>query len=161
MKIQLTSSAFADGQPIPAKYTGEDEDLSPPLSWSGVPEGTRELALICEDPDAPTPEPWVHWVLYKIPVSLSGLPEGLSKTARLKQPEGALQGKNSWPTGQTVGYRGPMPPPGHGRHRYVFKLYALDARMVLEPGLTKKRLLEEIHDAVIGEGQLIGTYERR
>lgn len=161
MKIEVTSSAFAPGQPIPVKYTGEGEDVSPPLSWSGLPEGTKELALICDDPDAPTAEPWVHWVIYKIPATATGLPEGLAKTARLKHPEGVLQGKNSWPSGQTVGYRGPMPPPGHGPHHYHFKLYALDAKLVVEPGLTKKQLLDEMHGLVLGEGQLIGTYERR
>lgn len=161
MKIEVTSSAFAQGQPIPVKHTGEGEDLSPPLSWSSLPEGTKELALICDDPDAPTAEPWIHWVIYKIPATATGLPEGLPKVVRLKHPEGALQGKNSWPTGQTVGYRGPMPPPGHGPHHYHFKLYALEAKLVVESGLTKKQLLEEMHGLVLGEGQLIGTYERR
>lgn len=161
MKIELTSSAFAKGHSIPTKYTGEGADVSPPLSWSGLPEGTKELALICDDPDAPTAEPWVHWVIYKIPAEATGLPEGVAKTARLKDPEGALQGKNSWPSGQTVAYRGPMPPPGHGLHRYFFKLYALNTTLDVEPGLSKKELLEEMQGAVIGEGEWMGTYERR
>jgi len=160
MKIEVTSTAFSDGQEIPKKYTGEGADVSPPLAWSGLPEGTRELVLICDDPDAPTPKPWVHWVIYKIPAAAKGLPEGIAKNARLKNPAGALQGKNSWPSGQTIGYRGPMPPPSHGTHHYEFKLYAMEAKLVVEPGLDKEVLLREIADHVIAEGQLTGTYER-
>ena len=160
MKIEVTSTAFAQGQPIPKRHTGEGEDLSPPLSWSRVPEEAKEFVLICDDPDAPTAEPWVHWVIYKIPAGKTGLPEGIGKKRRLTDPPGALQGKNSWPDGQTVGYRGPMPPPGHGRHRYFFKLYALEAKMVVEPGLSKNALLQEIQGHVLAEGQLMGTYER-
>ncbi len=160
MSIQITSSAFQQGRPIPKKYTGEGADLSPPLSWSGVPASAKELALICDDPDAPTPEPWVHWVLYKIPIDAKGLPEGIPRTPRLKEPPGALQGKNSWPEGSNLGYLGPKPPPGHGVHHYYFKLYALRAPLDVEPGLTKKLLQEKIKDLVLAEGALIGTYER-
>jgi Raf kinase inhibitor-like YbhB/YbcL family protein len=160
MAIRLTSSAFANEAAIPRKYTGEGDDVSPPLAWSGLPAETKELALICDDPDAPTPEPWVHWVLYKIPPQTTALPEGVAKDARLKQPEGALQGKNSWPDGQTLGYRGPMPPPGHGRHRYFFKLYALKEKLSAEPGLSKKQLLAAMAGHVLEEGQVLGTYQR-
>jgi len=160
MAIEITSEAFTQGQRIPKKHTGEGDDLSPPLAWSGVPEAAKELVLICDDPDAPTAEPWVHWVIYKIPASTAGLPEGIGRKPRLKNPPGALQGKNSWPSGQTIGYRGPMPPPSHGTHHYVFKLYALEARMVAEPGLDKKTVLDEIRNHVLAEGQLVGTYER-
>lgn len=160
MAIELKSPAFADGAVIPKKYTGEGEDVSPPLEWSGVPAGTKELALICDDPDAPTDEPWVHWVIYKIPPDLTGLPEGIEKVARLKTPPGALQGKNSWTTGQTIGYRGPMPPPGHGLHHYNFRLYALSAKLSVEPGLSKKALLQEMGNHILGEGRLMGTYSR-
>jgi Raf kinase inhibitor-like YbhB/YbcL family protein len=160
MAIQLTSTAFADGAPIPRKYTGEGDDVSPALAWSGLPPDTQELALVCDDPDAPTPEPWVHWVIYKIPADATRLPEGVSKTATLKTPPGALQGKNSWPAGQTVGYRGPMPPPGHGRHRYFFKLYALRSKLTVQPGLSKKQLLAAMAGQILGEGQLMGTYQR-
>ncbi len=157
MTIQITSTAFADGTAIPKKFTGDSEDVSPPLAWSGLPAGTKELALVCDDPDAPTAEPWVHWVLYKIPPDLSGLAEGIDRAARLKSPAAMLQGKNSW---NTVGYRGPLPPPGHGVHHYFFKLYALGSRLTAESGLTKTALLEEIADHVLGEGQLVGTYLR-
>ncbi len=160
MPIEVTSPAFSEGRRIPQKHTGEGADLSPPLCWSGVPEGTRELVLICDDPDAPTAEPWVHWVIYKIPATLAGLPEGIEKKARLKDPAGALQGKNSWPSGQTIGYRGPMPPPNHGTHRYFFKLYALEGKLVVEPGRAKAAVLQEIKGHVLAEGQLMGTYER-
>lgn len=161
MSIQLTSTAFEDGKPIPVKYTGEGEDVSPPLKWSGVPDEARELAIICDDPDAPTNEPWVHWVIYKIPPSVSSLPEGVLKNMRLQDPPGALQGRNSWPSGQTIGYRGPMPPPGHGPHRYFFRIYALDAKLSTEPGATKSALLADMKGHIIAEGQLVGTYERR
>lgn len=159
-KIQVTSTAFSEGQAIPRKHTGEGDDVSPPLAWSGVPEETQELALIVDDPDAPTPEPWIHWVICKIPPGAAGLPEGVAKVLRLSDPPGAIQGKNSWPAGQTVGYRGPMPPPGHGVHRYFFKLYAMRSKLAVEPGLTKKALLKAMEGQVIGEGQLTGTYRR-
>lgn len=160
MAIEVTSTAFAEGEPMPKKLTGEGDDVSPPLAFEGVPEGTEELALICDDPDAPTPEPWVHWVIYKIPADADGLPEGVSTDAKLEEPAGALQGKNSWPDGQTIGYRGPMPPPGHGTHHYYFKLYALDTALDIGPGVDKKTLLERMSAYVIGQGQLMGTYER-
>lgn len=160
MTIEITSPAFSHGQPIPKQYTGEGADVSPPLSWTAIPEEAKELVLICDDPDAPTAEPWVHWVIYKIPATSGGLPEGVDKKARLKDPPGVLQGKNSWPSGQTVGYRGPLPPPGHGTHRYFFKLYALEAKLVTEPGRSKAALLDEIRNHIVAEGQLIGTYER-
>lgn len=159
MTIQITSSAFKHGDPIPKKYTGEGADVSPPLSWKNLPEKAKEFVLICDDPDAPTEEPWVHWVIYKIPASETGLPEGVPRDLRLKHPAGAMQGRNSWPK-DNVGYRGPMPPPGHGTHRYYFRLYALDGHLTIEPGVTKKQLLEEIRDHILTQGVLMGTYER-
>jgi Raf kinase inhibitor-like YbhB/YbcL family protein len=159
MAIQVTSTAFADGQPVPKKYTGEGQDVSPAISWAGLPEGTKELVLICDDPDAPTAEPWVHWVIYKIPADLGGLSEGIPREARLKKPSGLFQGKNSWPK-DNVGYRGPMPPPGHGTHHYYFRIYAIGAKLPVEPGLDKKRVLQEIEGHVLAEGVLMGTYER-
>jgi Raf kinase inhibitor-like YbhB/YbcL family protein len=110
-----------------------------------------------DDPDAPRPEPWVHWVLYKLPPTLSGLPEALSKTPTLSDPAGALQGNNSW---SRVGYGGPMPPPGHGVHHYHFKLYALDAALNVAPGLDKQQLLAAMKGHILAEGELIGTYQR-
>ena len=158
--LEVTSTAFADGGPIPEKYTADGEDISPPLAWSGVPQGTKELALVCDDPDAPTPEPWVHWVIYKIPAGTKELPEGIAKTQRPQNPAGALQGKNSWKAGQTIGYRGPSPPPGHGTHHYHFTLYALDEELAAEPALDKRSLLKAIAGHILAEGRLTGTYKR-
>ena len=160
MTIKIQCDAIAAGESIPRRYTGEGEDLSPPLSWTTLPEGTRELALICDDPDAPTPEPWVHWVLYKIPMSAGGLPEGLPAQAILEAPAGSCQGRNSWTSGRTIGYRGPMPPPKHGVHHYHFRLYALDTTLALEPGADKKRLLQAMQGHTLARGELVGTYER-
>ena len=139
---------------------GKARILSPPLAWSELPEGTRELVLICDDPNAPAAEPWVHWVLYKIAPDVAGLPEGITKEKRPAKPPGAVQGRNSWTTGQTIGYRGPMPPVGHGVHRYYFRLYALNTRLTVESGLTKKAILNEMGRHILGEGQLMGTYQR-
>ena len=159
MTIIVTSSAFDDKQPIPKKYTVDGEDRSPPLSWSGVPEGTKQLALICDDPDAPRAEPWVHWVIYRLPGDLKSLPEAVSPSELLDEPAGAYQGANSWPSGQTIGYRGPAPPPGKP-HRYYFKLYALDTELDLEPGLDKDALLQAMQGHILAEGRLMGTYQR-
>ncbi len=165
-KMELTSSAFANGQPIPKKYTGAGADVSPPLTWSDPPEGTRSLALICDDPDAPSaknprPEgPWVHWVIYNIPADVRSLPEGLPRQAKLEKPAGALQGRNDF-SGNNIGYSGPMPPPGSGPHRYFFKIYALDTTLSLDPqSTTKAKLLEAIQGHILAEGQLMGTFER-
>lgn len=156
MKLTITSKAFADGQNIPTKYTGDGQDVSPPLAWSGVPPETKELALIVDDPDAPSPQPWVHWVAYKIPADVAELAEGIAAKAELTVPAGALQGKNSW---GSIGYRGPAPPPG-GVHHYYFKLYALDAKLNLTPGADKDALLAGMKPHILAEGKLIGTYKR-
>lgn len=158
--MKITSTAFDQGQPIPRRHTGEGVDVNPPLSWSGAPEGAKNFALICDDPDAPTPEPWVHWVIYNLPGDSTGLPEGVPKQKVVTSPISATQGVNSWP-GSNVGYRGPMPPPGHGAHRYGFRLYALDKALDLKPGLTKDDLLKKIKDHTLAEAQLTGTYERK
>lgn len=159
-RLELTSPAFAEGQPIPIQYTADGDDVSPPLSWSGVPEGTKELTLICDDPDAPDParprpDPWVHWVVYKIPPEAKGLPEGIAKEPKPKEPAGIVQGNNSWPA---IGYGGPDPP--IGKHRYVFKLYALDTELSDAPGRDKASLLAAIEGHVLAEGELLGTYAR-
>jgi Raf kinase inhibitor-like YbhB/YbcL family protein len=159
--ISVTSTAFAADQPIPKKYTGDGDDVSPPLAWSEGPAGTKEWALICDDPDAPTDEPWVHWVLYKVLAATRSLPEGIKPVASPPQPPGALQGKNSWTSGSTIGYRGPAPPKGHGTHHYHFRLYALDAELPLKPELTKDALLKAIDGHVLATGELVGTYSRR
>jgi hypothetical protein len=160
MTAQMTSSAFDHDQRIPKKYTGEGQDVSPPLSWSGLPEQTGSIALVCDDPDAPTPQPWVHWAIYNIPADATGLPEGVPPDPELDNPAGARQGENSWDEGQTIGYRGPMPPPGHGTHHYHFRLYALDGPVELEPGATKEALREAMSGHILAEIVLTGTYSR-
>ncbi len=157
MIIELKSDAFGQDEAIPRQYTGEGKDLSPPLRWTGLPAGTRQLALVVDDPDAPRAEPWVHWVMYNIPAETRDLPEGIPGEQKVSTPAGAVQGKNSW---GRIGYGGPMPPPGHGVHHYYFKLYALDSELDLKPGLDKKALLEALGGHVLGRGELIGTYER-
>ncbi len=157
MTISLTSETISHNQPIPRKHTGDGEDVSPTLTWSDVPEGCAEFALIMDDPDAPSREPWVHWVLYKIPADTTELPENIPQTETLSAPTGAVQGENSW---GTIGYRGPAPPKGHGTHHYHFKLYALDTAFPLQPGLDKHKLLKQISGHILAEGELVGTYQR-
>jgi Raf kinase inhibitor-like YbhB/YbcL family protein len=157
MSLMLRSAAFADGQPIPRRHTGDGEDLSPPLSWTGIPPGATELALIVDDPDAPTSQPWVHWVIYNLPADEQGLPEGVPPVATPRIPAGCLQGTNSW---GGFGYRGPAPPRGHGTHRYVFRLYALKGPLDLTVGLQKDGLLDAIKGHVLAEATLTGTYRR-
>jgi Raf kinase inhibitor-like YbhB/YbcL family protein len=153
MALTLTSTAFADGAAIPKKYSCEGEDLSPPLAWTGVPAGTRSLALLLDDPDAPMGT-WTHWVLWALPPSATGLPEGVPKDSTLAG--GIRQGKNSWPR---TGYNGPCPPPGKP-HRYYFKLYALDTDPTLTDNTNKGTLESAIKDHILAQAQLLGTYSR-
>jgi hypothetical protein len=157
MSLTIQSPAFVSNSPIPKRFTGDGEDISPKLSWSGVPEGAKSLALIVDDPDAPTPEPWVHWLIYNIPATAAGLPENIAKTPTLTAPQGALQGTNSW---GNAGYGGPAPPPGHGVHHYHFKLYALDAVLSVQSGLSKAQLLSATEGHVLAQGEFVGTYQR-
>lgn len=156
MALNITSPAFADNASIPRKYTCEGEDISPPLQWSGVPAGTKSLALIVDDPDAPDPKApkttWVHWVLYNIPPTGTGLPENEAKAG---VPKGALPGLNDW---KRTGYGGPCPP--IGRHRYFHKLYALDTVLPDLKKPTKAQLLEAMKGHVLAEAQFLGTYEK-
>jgi Raf kinase inhibitor-like YbhB/YbcL family protein len=154
MNIQITSAAFASGQPIPAKYTCDGQDVSPPLKWSNAPANTKSFALIADDPDAPAGT-WVHWMLYDLTATTTELAENTSKSQQL--PGGAKQGLNSWPH---LGYDGPCPPRGKP-HRYFFKLYALDALLDLKPGATKRDLLKAMEGHILAEGQLMGTYQRK
>jgi Raf kinase inhibitor-like YbhB/YbcL family protein len=157
MALALTSTAFEHNGPIPATYTCQGKDRSVPLAWSGLPAGTRSLALIVDDPDAPDPAApkmtWVHWVLYNIPPGTTGLPGAVPPQ---ELPAGTREGTNDW--GRT-GYGGPCPPVG--RHRYFFKLYALD---VVLPDLgqpDKKRLERAMQGHVLASHELVGTYEKR
>lgn len=151
--IQLTSDAFDNGGAIPAKHTGEGDDVSPALSWSGAPDGTASYAVICHDPDAPLISPngtygFVHWVLYNIPADVTSLTEG---------DGGYTQGQNNF---GNAGYGGPMPPNGHGTHLYYFWILALNEATELPAGLSMWELLAEIEPKVIGMNRLIGSYQR-
>jgi hypothetical protein len=154
--LELMSVRFSDGDFIPIAYTGEGENMSPPLEWKGIPAGTKSLALLLEDPDAPDPknpqETFCHWVLYNIPVSAQRLPEGLSPDVL---PPGALQGTNDW---GRLGYGGPLP--AYGRHRYVFRLYALDTVLPDLVRPSRLDLLDAIEGHILGEAELIAMYEK-
>lgn len=153
MRLEVTSPAFLEGEPIPTKYTADGEDLSPPLSWSGLPTETKSIALICDDPDAPRGT-WVHWVLYDLPPDTVQISEGMPLTSELES--GAKQGKNDF---GNIGYGGPAPPKGKP-HRYFFKIYALSEKVGLAPGATKENLLQAMAGKVLAEGQVMGTYQR-
>jgi Raf kinase inhibitor-like YbhB/YbcL family protein len=153
MAIEVTSSAFEDGDAIPARYTCDGLDVSPSLSWGSATDGTRSLALIADDPDAPGGT-FVHWVIYDLPPDTQGLPEDVPNQQTL--PSGAAQGVNG---AGSVGYIGPCPP--GGTHRYFFKLYVLDTELGLGGGATKDEVLDAMEGHVLAEGQLMGTYRRR
>lgn len=150
--MQLVSSAFEQGGPIPERYTGEGDDVSPALSWTDAPGGTKQFALICHDPDAPLIKPgrygFVHWVLYNIPGTVNSLDEGIADYT---------SGVNDF--GKEA-YGGPMPPEGHGTHHYFFWLLALGAEPELSAGLSMWDLLARIEPEVIGMNRLMGTYSR-
>lgn len=152
--MQLTSTVFKEGQPIPAKYTCDGKDVSPSLQWTNAPANTRSLALIADDPDAPGGT-WVHWVLYDLPSTTTELAENTPKSQHL--PGGAKQGLNDF---RRLGYGGPCPPPGKP-HRYFFKLYALDTLLDLKPGATKAEVERALENHVLARAQLMGTYQRK
>ena len=149
--LGVTSSAFSDGAAIPERFVGP-QGASPALSWNGIPAGAQELVLLCEDPDAPFPKPFVHWLLYGLKPSTDSL------TENSMPPSGALVGKNS--TGK-AGYTGPKPPPGHGVHHYHFQVFALDAPLGLGPNLDRDALVDAMHGHVLTSGELVGTYEAK
>ena len=151
--IPLSTPAFSPGQPIPAKFTCEGGNLSPELQWGALPEGTKSLVLIMDDPDAPMGT-FVHWVIYNIPPTLTGLPEGVSTEVHVSGV--GTQGINST---RKTGYTGPCPPPGKA-HRYYFTLYALDMQTSFELGFSKEQVLEQIEGHVLAQGQVMGTYKR-
>jgi len=154
MAFSISSTAFPNGGEIPARYTCEGEDVSPPLSWSNVPAGTASLVLVVDDPDAPDPKAprmtWVHWVLYNLPPDSEGLPE-----AAKILPKGARDGLNDW---QRSGYGGPCPP--IGRHRYFHKLYALSAALPDLGTPTKADLEKAMEGKVLAQATLLGTYQK-
>jgi Raf kinase inhibitor-like YbhB/YbcL family protein len=147
--VTITSPAFVHGAVIPSKYTAEGQDVSPELRFANIPEGTRELALICQDPDAPLTEGFTHWVLYGIAPDVPGIAEGGGGAFR--------QGKNDF---GNEGYGGPAPPPGHGKHHYFFHLYALDIALNAAPGLTRDELVKRIDEHILEQNRLVGAFER-
>jgi len=152
MEIKITSPAFENGGLIPPKYTCDGADISPPLKWDAVPQGTKSIALICDDPDAPIGT-FVHWVLFNLPPEAKELVENIPANNDL--PNGAKQGTNDF---GKIGYRGPCPP--SGTHRYFFKLYALDTQTDLTPGARKPELLKAMEGHILAQGQLMGKYKR-
>jgi len=156
-RLSISSPAFAPNGAIPARHTCEGEDVSPALAFAGLPDGTKSLALIVDDPDAPDPAApkttWVHWVLYDLPPATAGLPEAVSPKAL---PAGTREGKNDW---KRTGWGGPCPP--IGTHRYFFKLYALDTLLgdLREP--TKAALLKAMEGHVLAQAEVVGTYRKR
>ena len=155
MALGITSPSFPHGRPIPREYTCEGADVSPPLGWSELPGETKTLALIVDDPDAPDPKApkttWVHWVVFNVPPIASGLPENASK----QLPAGAAEGMNDW---KRLGYGGPCPPVG--RHRYFFKLYALDTALPHLAAPTKAEVEHAMQGHIVAQAELVGTYEK-
>ena len=159
-KIAVGSPSLVADQTMPRDYTPDGRNLSPPLTWSNLPAGTKEIAVVCEDPDAGNPPPFVHWVIYKIPPTATGLPEGIPIDPAAPMPTaiaGAIQGVSGF---RRAIYRGPAPPPGKPHH-YHFVVYALDADLGLKPGLTRADLLSAIAGHVIGQGEIVSIYERK
>lgn len=159
--MNLKSPIFHEGEPIPLRYSGDGQDVSPPLRWSHPPAGCRSYTLLCEDPDAPKSagreHPFVHWIAFNISAAVSSLPEGLPQKGRLDLPVSLVHGKNSF---GHIGYNGPMPPEGHGRHRYYFTLYALSEELALPPGCSIGEVREAMRGKVVGVSQLEGSFER-
>jgi len=153
VSMELSSQAFAPGAMVPAKYTCDGRNVSPPLMWKGLPEGTMSIALICDDPDAPAGT-WVHWVYYDLALEIQELPEDIEPMG--KPAAGGTQGKNDF---GNLGYGGPCPP--SGTHRYFFKLYALDTELNLPQGSSKKELLDAMKGHILGQAEMIGRYKRK
>jgi Raf kinase inhibitor-like YbhB/YbcL family protein len=152
MKLTITSTAFKEGGMIPKKYSGEAENISPPLAWSEVPVETKSLALIVDDPDAPSGD-WVHWVVYNMPATMREMPEDIGPDERVAGI--GIQGKND---SRKIGWDGPYPP--SGTHRYFFRLYVLDKVLNDAPGLTKQQLLALLEGHILAQGELMGRYKR-
>ena len=154
MAFTISSPAFASGAEIPKANTCQGADVSPLLTWIDNPPQTISFALIVDDPDAPAGSTWVHWVMWNIPAATHLLPENVPKSGQLNS--GAMQGRNDF--GKT-GYNGPCPPPGKV-HRYYFRLYALDAKLTLQPGATRQELDAAMKGHIIGKAEHMGTYRR-
>jgi len=152
MELKLTSAAFKEGEAIPRQYTCDGVNVSPPLEWGRAPKNAKTIAIITDDPDAPGGT-WVHWVLFNLPAENIGLVENLPVTENLKA--GGFQGKNDF---DKIGYGGPCPP--SGTHRYIFKIYAVDAELPLKAGATKADVEKAMQGHIVAQGQLMGSYSR-
>lgn len=152
--MQITSTAFTNNQPIPPQYTCAGKNISPPLKWTGAPAGTKSFVLICNDPDAPAGD-WVHWVVFDLPAGTTELPEDVAKSQFIAG--NAKQGLNDF---KHLGYGGPCPPAGKPHH-YIFRLYALNAMLDLPPGAKKQDVEVAMARHIIGQGELVGIYQRK
>jgi len=152
-KITVTSASFKEDQMMPERHAYDRDNLSPSLEWSGIPAGAATIAVICDDPDAPSGN-WVHWVIFNIPASASRLQEGMPIAEQFD--DGIVQGTNDF---MKPGYDGPYPP--FGTHRYVFTVYALDTVLDLAPGATRQALMRAMAGHVLGTGSLTGRYKRK
>ena len=158
-EILVESPSMMSGETMPRDYTPDGRNLSPPITWSNLPAGTREIAVVCSDFGAGSPPPWVHWIIYGIPGTAAGLPAGLPILPDTPMPTelaSAIQGLNGW---RRPYYRGPAPP-GGTPHLYHFTVYALDQALGLEPGLTRRGLLRAMEGHIIGQGDIVPVYER-
>jgi hypothetical protein len=153
-QMEISSSAFKNGQPIPGQYTCDDKNISPPLAWNGAPTGTESLVLMVDDPDAPGGV-WTHWVVFDLPADASGLSEDAAKTDSVF--EKAKQGLNDF---KNAVYGGPCPP-GGSQHRYFFKIYALDIKLGLPSGASRKAVEAAMAKHILAQGQVMGTYRRK
>lgn len=159
-KIVVDSPAMQAGQMMSRDFTPDGRNVSPPLTWSNIPQGTREIAVVCEDFDAGNPPPWVHWIIYKIPPTATGVPENIPIDQGTPMPaalKGAVQGLNGW---KRAIYRGPAPPPGKP-HGYHFVVYALDIAIDQKLGMTRADLMQAMKGHIIGQGEIVPIYERK
>lgn len=168
-RLTVASTAFKDGESLPDDYSSFGKNVSPPLSWSGAPAATRQFAVVCHDPDAPLAGGFTHWVIYKIPASAKGLPEAVPAGANVTASSlaGAIQGPNGFAAFARRGgpppepsYRGPAPPAGPAHH-YHFTVYAIDGAVDLQPGLDRNGLLKAIEGHIVGQGEIVGLYQRK
>ena len=154
--LEIASPAFKSGERLDRRYSAYGEDISPELRWEKGPEGTKSYALLMEDPDAATPKPFVHWILFNVPADVTDLREGVPGTAALALPEGAMQGTNSR---GSVGYFGPRPP-ADGEHHYHFQLFALDTTLALKPGAARKDVIDAMNGHVLAHGEIVGVFKK-
>lgn len=155
--MDVEADPFEDNHPVPVRYTGEGDNLSPGMRWIDVPRGVKSFAIICEDPDAPTPEPFVHWLAYNIPADSRSLSEGVTTDNSVHFPLPLLQGRNST---LKTGYTGPMPPKGDVEHRYFFQVFALDTVLPLEGGEGRGAVVGAMRGHVLAKGGTVGTFKR-